>query len=370
MNNQELRELPLKKIGKEVAFLQTDDVYVRKGEGAFLRLKDGSVIYAYTEYCGGNIRDHGDAEIAAVRSYDEGETWQEQGILLARTPDAINIMSVSFLRLPNDEILMFYLKKTLENEVVCCRPYVRSSFDECKTWSEERCCVPKDDWYYVLNNDRVLRLQSGRIIFAAAITHRPDRDPNGAVVRYLVSDDNGKTWKIQQEQHRMPFENYHGYEEPGMYQHTDGRLWSYYRTDIGCQFETTSADDGETWSVPKPNIFFTGARSPMLVKKLSDKYTAGVFNPISLYTGRNLGGIRGRAPWLLAVSEDDGASHTKDSFTKLFFLEDDMDNDYSYPAILAGEDYFLIAYYHSNGRERPLNCLKIVKVMLSELEDA
>lgn len=367
MNNQEPRELPLKKIGRQVAFLETDDTFVRKGEGAFLRLKDGSILHAYTEYCGGNIRDHGAAEIAAVRSCDEGETWQYEGILQARTEDAVNIMSISFLRLPGDEILLFYLKKTQGEEYVNCRPYVRSSFDEGRTWGDERCCVPKDNWYYVLNNDRVLQLQSGRILLPTAISKRPDRDPNGAVVRYIASDDNGKTWKILNEQHRMPFENYHGFEEPGLYQHADGKLWGYYRTDIGCQFETTSDDDGESWSVPKPNIFFTGARSPMLVKNVCGKYTVGVFNPISLYTGRNLGGIRGRAPWLLAVSEDDGVSHDKASFTRLFFLEDDMDNDYSYPAVLDGNDYFLIAYYHSNGRERPLNCLKIVKVMKDEL---
>ena len=165
----------------------------------------------------------------------------------------------------------------------------------------------------------------------------------------------------------MPFENYHGFEEPGIYQHKDGKLWGYYRTDIGCQFETTSADEGKTWSVPKPNIFFTGARSPMLVKSVCGNYTVGIFNPISLYTCRNLGGIRGRAPWLLAVSEDDGESHTGKSFTRLYYLEDDMDNDYSYPAILDGGDHFLVAYYHSNGRERPLNCLKIVKVMKEEI---
>ena len=369
MDNQELRDLPLKKVGKEVAFLQTDNVYVRKGEGAFLELKDGSILHAYTEYCGGNIRDHGEAYIAAVKSYDGGETWQYEGVFLEKAPDVLNLMSVSLLRLPGDEILMFYLKKTQGETYVQCRPCVRSSFDECKTWGEERCCVPEDDWYYVLNNDRVLRLQSGRILFATAVSHRPDRDPRGAAVRYVYSDDDGKTWSIREGDIYMPFENYHGFEEPGIYQHDNGKVWGYYRTDIGCQFEATSADDGATWSVAKPNIFFTGARSPMLVKKVCGKYTVAVFNPISLYTGRNLGGIRGRAPWLLAVSEDDGVSHDKASFTRLYYIEDDMDNDYSYPAILDRGDEFLLAYYHSNGRERPLNCLKIVSIRAEEISE-
>ena len=204
MNNQELRDLPLKKIGREVAFLETDDVYVRKGEGAFLELKDGSILHAYTEYCGGNIRDHGEAYIAAVRSTDGGETWVYEGVLIEKAPDVLNLMSVSFLRLPNDEILIFYLKKTEGEKYVNCRPCVRSSFDEGKTWGQERCCVPEDDWYYVLNNDRVLRLQSGRILFAAAISQRPDRDPRGAAVRYVYSDDNGKTWSVRDGDIYMP----------------------------------------------------------------------------------------------------------------------------------------------------------------------
>lgn len=369
MNNQELRDLPFKKIGRQVAFIETDDTFVRKGEGAFIRLKDGSILHAYTEYCGGVINDHGSADIAYLSSCDEGETWQNKGILLGRTPDAINIMSVSFLRLENDEILLFYLKKTRENDLVFCRPCVRSSFDECKTWGEERMLVPRDHWYYVMNNDRVLQLQSGRILVPTAVSSKPVRSAKGAKIRYIASDDQGKTWKILEEEHEMPFENLRGFEEPGLYQHKDGSVWGYYRTNIGCQFETTSQNDGKSWTVPKANVFFTGARSPMLVKTVCGKYTVGVFNPISLYTGRNLGGIRGRAPWLLAVSEDDGVSHTEKSFTKLYYLEDDMDNDYSYPAILDGGDYFLVAYYHSNGRERPLNCLKILKVMKDEICD-
>ena len=370
MNNQELRELPLPTLGKQVHFIQTDDKIVRVGEGAFLRLKNGGLMYAYTEYCGGDIHDSGEANIAAIFSYDEGESWQDHRILLHRG-DAVNIMSCSFLRLENDEILMSYLRKTKlpGTDVVVCRPCVRSSFDECVTFGEERCCVDENSsLYYVVNNDRMIRLQSGRILFAAAIHDKvKGKNPNGEWIRYIASDDNGKTWKQLDVCHEMPFENLRGFEEPGIYQHNDGTLWSYYRTNIGCQFETVSRDDGETWTIPKLNVFFTGARSPMLVKKVCGDLTVGIFNPISLYTCRNLGGIRGRAPYLLAVSDTDGVSHDAADFTRLFYVETDMDNDYSYPAIISGEDYFLLAYYHSNGRERPLNCLKIVKVMKNEI---
>ncbi|MBR4942308.1 MAG: hypothetical protein IKZ19_09960, partial [Clostridia bacterium] len=70
-----------------------------------------------------------------------------------------------------------------------------------------------------------------------------------------------------------------------------------------------------------------------------------------------------------AVSETDGVGHDAAAFPKLLYLEDDMDNDYSYPAILDCGTYFLVGYYHSNGREKPLNNLKIVKVTADELAD-
>jgi hypothetical protein len=370
MNNNELRDLPLKTVGKEVLFIETDDTTVRVGEGAFLSLRDGSILHAYTEYCGGDIHDHGAANIAAIFSRDEGETWGEKRILVSRG-DAINLMSVSLLRLQNGEILLFYLKKIKHGEKMLCYPCVRSSRDECQSFGEERFCADPSALcdYFIVNNDRVVQLKSGRILIPAAHVNRnTGKMPWGEEICYFASDDNGKSWNRLKVCHRMPFENVHGFEEPGLYQHEDGSLWSYYRTDIGCQFEASSLDDGNTWTTPKPNTFFTSARSPMLVKKVCKNFTAAVWNPISLYRGRNLGGIRGRAPFLLAISKTDGTGHNQEGFPLLCYIETDMDNDYCYPAILDRGDYLLLAYYHSNGRERPLNCLKIVKIFAKEIE--
>ena len=372
MSNEELRDLPLKKVGKEVFFLQTDHLVVRAGEGAFLSLKDGTLMHAYTEYYEGNIGDHGAARIAAVFSRDEGESWGEKRVLIPRG-DAVNLMSVSLWRLQNGEILLFYLKKIKEGNSILCYPCVRSSNDECESFGEERFCYDPSEKcdYFVVNNDRVIQLKSGRILIPASYLNRKTGIfPWGEEVRYLASDDNGASWKALRIRHRMPFENIHGFEEPGLYQHEDGSIWAYYRTDIGCQFEATSRDDGEHWTTPKPNIFFTSARSPMLVKKVCKTFTAAVWNPIPLYRSRNLGGIRGRAPFLLAISKTDGREHDREAFPDLYFIETDLDNDYSYPSILDKGDYFLLSYYHSNGRERPLNCLKIVKILASEIATA
>lgn len=369
--NQTNREIPMKKVGREVLFLQTTEDIPRIGEGSFLRLKDGTIMFACTEYFGTGFHDHDSANIIAIYSYDEGETWTDKKILIQKDPEALNVMSVSLLRLQNGEILLFHGRKEAVGDKIFSRKILRKSTDEGKTWTEPREIIRDEDWYHILNNDRVIQLKSGRILMAVARkAPRKDLTPkNGEALMFFYSDDNGETWHDTGNLLEMPFENLRGFEEPGVFQHKDGSIWCYTRTNIGCQFETVSYDDGMTWTTPKPNVFFTGARSPMHVKNVGDRYTVALFNPISLYTGRNLGKLRGRAPYLLAVSETDGVGHDAAGFSRLYYLEDDLDNDYCYPAIIDGDGYFLAAYYHSNGSEKPLNCTRITKVLFDEIAE-
>ena len=66
------------KIGKEVHFLKTGEGNPRRGEGSFIRLNDGRIMYAYTEYYGTSWYDHSIARISAIYSSDEGESWSEE----------------------------------------------------------------------------------------------------------------------------------------------------------------------------------------------------------------------------------------------------------------------------------------------------
>ena len=152
--------------------------------------------------------------------------------------------------------------------------------------------------------------------------------------------------------------------EPGLYEHEDGTIWCYMRTQLGCQWQMLSTDGGETWSVPRPNMLFTSPASPMLVKKVCGA-TVAVFNPIPNYYGRQKA-LWGRTPLVMLVSETDGVGHDLAAFPTSVMLEDDPTNNYCYPAILEGEDYFLLSYYHSNNTACPLNSLKIVKITIEK----
>lgn len=354
----------IKKVGREVLFLAATDGNPRNGEGSFIRLGNGSILFGYTEFLGNDRDDDAAARISAVVSEDEGETWSKPKVLFEKPENSLNIMSLSFLRMNNGDIGAFYIVKNTDgtDKIVFTR-----SADEAQSWSEPISCMDCLDIqdYYVLNNDRVLRLKSGRIIFAAArhTIHTVKDVFMPGEICFFFSDDDGATWQKTETELKCPFvNNPDGYEEPGLYVLSDGRLWCYIRTSIGFQFEAFSSDDGITWSIPEPNLFFSSPCSPMLVKDCGD-ITAAVFNPISEHALRREE-LWGRTPYALAISSDKGATFGKD---KLFYLEDDYENGYCYPAVTECEGGFLVAYYHSNNSGICLNSTKITKVMYEEI---
>ena len=157
----------MKKIGKEVLFIEAKDNNLRNGEGSFVRLNDGRIMFGFTEFYGDDWEDEATANISVVYSSDEGETWTSPEILFKKPEDAVNIMSFSFLRMGNDDIGCFYIIKNADrtDKIV----FSRSS-DEGKSWTEPVNCLDCLDVadYYVINNDRIMRLKNGRIIIPAA----------------------------------------------------------------------------------------------------------------------------------------------------------------------------------------------------------
>lgn len=356
----------MNKIGRQVLLLSTSENNPRNGEGSFIRLKNGAVMFGFTEFIGATREDEENARISYVISYDEGETWSERKVLFEKPVGSVNIMSLSFLRMNNGDIGAFYIVKNSDgtDKIVFTR-----SDDEAETWSEPTSCMECLDVqdYYVLNNDRVIMLDSGRIILPMArhTIHGGYEDFAPGLICFFISDDDGKTWYKSEAELPCPFiNNIDGYEEPGIYLLPDGRLWCYIRTDIGFQFEAFSSDNGITWTYPEPNLFFSSSCSPMHVKSCG-KHTVAIFNPVPEHILRKDSEPWGRTPYVLAVSDDRGVTFKKE---RIYYLEDDLGNGYCYPAVFEGNDYFLVAYYHSYGTDNCLNCCKVIKIMYDEIE--
>ena len=53
----------------------------RNSEGAFATLKDGRILFCYTQFYGG-AGDHSPARIVGIESRDEGRTWSAPRIVI------------------------------------------------------------------------------------------------------------------------------------------------------------------------------------------------------------------------------------------------------------------------------------------------
>ena len=355
----------MKKVGRQVHFIAAEGTNTRNGEGAFIRLKSGKIMFAYTEFIGESREDEEYARISALFSHDEGETWGEKKILFNKPSNAINIMSISLLRMGNGDIGAFFIVKYPDGTDTI---VLHRSNDEGETFGEATdclSCIEKPD-YFVMNNDRPLLLESGRIILPLArhtIYDNPDIFAPG-VVCFVFSDDDGKTWHKSEQELVCPFpDDENGFQEPGLYDCKDGKILCYIRTGLGFQFKCYSCDEGITWSQPQPDIFLSSPCSPMLIKDFRDA-TVAIFNPIPEHVLRDdEKEFWGRTPYVMAISTDRGKTFSREN---LFYVEDDLNNGYCYPAIYSHDDYFLLAYYHSNNTDCCLNSTKIIKVLYSE----
>lgn len=341
----------------------------RNSEGAFITLKNGNIMFAYSRYGGEGDDDGAAADIYASISADGGESFGEPYPLITHTEmNADNIMSASFMRMANGDIGLFFLVKT---EIVNCLSYLIRSSDEGKTWSKPVLCS-ENSGYFVVNNDRPIRTKSGRILIPAA-KHGTVCLPGSkflddilpGVLYIFASDDDGFTFYTLAKGITIPFSRgcTTGVQEPGLLELPDGRLWCYIRNDSGRQYETFSDDDGTSWDEPTPSCF-TSAISPLSTKALSDGSIIAVWNPVPVYSGRSeeVEGVwtGGRTPLAVAFSTDGGKS-----FGEMTLIETDERSGFCYTAIHETEGGDILLAYCAGSVEDgcALNRLRIRKIM-------
>ena len=163
---------PLAKLEKPKAVLELPPGpdNPRNSEGDLIRLKDGRVMLVFSRYTKGTGDDHDPAFLAARFSGDGGLTWTQKDEVVVANEGGMNVMSVSLLRMRDGALGLFYLVKNSEAD---CRPVLRRSTDEGKSWSEPVKCIPDSEKsYYVLNNSRVVRLTGGRLVLPMCV-HEP-----------------------------------------------------------------------------------------------------------------------------------------------------------------------------------------------------
>lgn len=320
----------------------------RNSEGAFINLADGRILFAYTKFLDTVWSDHGRAVVAARTSADGGRTWSTRDRILVQSEGRCNVMSVSLLRMPDGAIALFYMRKNSLND---CIPMCRKSRDEGRTWNRAVRCIPAPG-YFVMNNDRVVRLTSGRLVLPAAF-HRARKArstmdyrnfEHRGIAMYFISDDTGRTWSEADDWWTLPVRSGSGLQEPGVVELSDGTLYGWCRTDTGRQWEMRSRDQGMTWSRPRPSPFWSPT-SPLSIKRIPqcEAYLA-VWNDHhpDRWTPPSTDAPDtswGRTP--LVASLGDPKTH---SWAPPVVIENDPDRGFCYTAIHPVDGAVLLAY--------------------------
>jgi hypothetical protein len=247
-----------------------------------------------------------------------------------RGPDGagLNVMSVSLLRLGSGRLAMFYeFTRSTED----CRPWMCTSDDEGATWSAPRVLIGHPG-YFILNNDRVIRTGTGRIVLPLN-QHR--KAGTRGMAAWYCSDDDGATWR-ESDSRWGALEGNSGLQESGVVETAGSGLLSWMRTDLGSQYFSRSADGGVTWSAPRPSELVSPLSAASIKRLPGSGKLLAVYSD---HSGRFPFVAGQRTPLVAAVSSDDGRT-----WPVRRAIEDDTSVWYHYVAIHVMPDGFLLAY--------------------------
>jgi sialidase-1 len=322
----------------------------RNSEGDFIQLADGRVLFVYTHFTSGTGDDFDTAYLAGRQSEDGGATWSTEDTVVLPNEGTLNTMSVSLLRLADGAIGLLYLRKNGHDD---CRPFFRVSRDEAQTWSEP-VAVSDTLGYYVVNNDRMVQLQSGRLLVPTAIHAEDGRKFSGhASALCFLSDDDGTTWRRSATRLIAPAEIHSGFQEPGVVEFEDGSLLMLIRTSAGVLYESRSTDGGDTWSPAAPTDLKSPV-SPATVERIP------ATNTLLLLWNNHADApesIQGKRTPLTAALSDDGGR----TWHSVRDLEDDPHGWYCYTAMEFVDDHVLLGYCAGDRREN--NGLALTKIV-------
>jgi len=330
----------------------------RNSEGAFVALADGRLLFAYSHFTGG-ARDDSPSYVAMRSSSDAGRTWSAQDELLVANV-ALNTMSVSLLRLQDGRIALGYLlRRRGAGEAQQLQVLLRFSGDEARTWTEPVTCNDMPS-YYVVNNDRLVQLASGRLVIPAADHKFFDGKSIGSGdCLCFLSDDAGQSWRrgafVPQPDPQAPI----SFQEPLVVELTDGRLLMLIRNGTGRLYRAWSDDAGETWTTAEPTDLLSPV-SPASCKRLPQ--TGDLLIVYNDHTGIPEDRRGHRTPLVMRLSHDEGQTWTHPRV-----LEDDPGGWYCYTAIHMLEDAVLLSYCAGQRATGGLNTTQITRVPVAWL---
>ncbi|NND07335.1 MAG: exo-alpha-sialidase [Saprospiraceae bacterium] len=338
-------------LGKIVLDLPPQEDNPRNGEGDFITLKNGSILYVYTRFLGDKMSDHAPAQLMSRISEDGGETWSMQDRLEVDREGDWNVMSVSLLRLNRGDLALFYMRK---NSLDDCLYYMRTSYDEGLNWSNPELVIADSHGYFVTNNDRIIKLKSGRILIPVS-RHKTKGTPwshKGEIWCYY-SDNDGRTWQSTE---KVPTPDSVITQEPGLVELQDGRIMMFIRASGGRQYRSYSDDEGLSWSMATSSVL-NSPISPASIKRLPS--TGDLFMVWNNNGKSGPGYFKAkRTPLTVAISKDEDKS-----WIYLKNIESNPNGMYCYTAIHEVGDHVLLSYVGKLDHEEGLGaCIRRIKL--------
>ncbi|MBR5454000.1 MAG: exo-alpha-sialidase [Clostridia bacterium] len=326
----------------------------RNSEGDFLRLKDGGIIFVYSEFLYDQYGDSSPCRISCIVSHDNGDSWSEPRVLIVpETFGAMNVSSVSLMRMQNGDAAVLFMVLREGNRNWHRDIYLARTNDEFESFYMITDTTP-DDYIgkYCVNNSRLRRLSSGRLIYPISLhpgcqkletdTGRNPGATSHTLGAFMYSDDDGYTWKRSAEYIFPPFtKGLAGLQEGEIFEVCPGVIKCYFRTEVMYQYESISFDNGDHWSVPQQSCF-TSTCSPLSIVR--NPYGGKVYafwNPIPPHNGRVGTKERpARSPFAIAEVTTDGRK-----IEWIDLVDPDRNTGYGYTAIMfLSEDEAILGY--------------------------
>ena len=295
---------------------------VSDGRGGMAELRDGR----WMKVCPG---------LHVSYSSDRGRTWSASEPLRDRGEPIVGTGDPTcFVRLDSGKLGLLYgrLRRQVGGTLAGYALFFRKSDDEGESWSAEVAInLPGETASNY--HDVLFQLRSGRLIlptrFCPPCTfpelkdagasgtfqgkrfkteghgHSPEIDTS----QVYLSDDEGATWQRGPQDIVIWHQDGHGgmwpCDEPNAVQLKDGRLLMMFRTTLGRLYQSFSADEGITWSLPQPTVL-ASSYSPCRLRAMpATGDLLCVWNQVSGDEIRR--GFR-RSRLSLAISTDDGVS--------------------------------------------------------------
>ena len=86
-------------LGRDIHIETASPQNPRNSEGDYIALKDGTIMLAYSRFIGESSDDNANADIYAIFSHDDGETWGEGRFICRKEATDKNLMSVTLRRM-------------------------------------------------------------------------------------------------------------------------------------------------------------------------------------------------------------------------------------------------------------------------------